>query len=102
LAVALEGKWPEGDRNQFRLVLVGSASFATNAFFPFGSNGELAISMIRWLAGDMKAPSLKPVDYSLPQIQLTSLQMQATFLLVEVLLPASVILVGILVWRRRR
>jgi ABC-2 type transport system permease protein len=102
LAAALDGNWPDGDRNRFRLVLVGSASFATNAFFPYGSNGELAVSIIRWLAGDVKAPMLRPADYSLPEIRLTSRQMRATFLVVEVLLPLSVILAGILVWRQRR
>jgi ABC-type uncharacterized transport system len=102
LAAALDGNWPDGERNRFRLVVVGSASFATNAFFPYGSNGELAVSIIRWLAGDIKAPKLRPADYSLPEIQLTARQMRATFLVVEVLLPLSVILAGIVVWRQRR
>jgi hypothetical protein len=102
LAAAVQGTWPEGGGREFRLVLVGSAAFATNAFFPYASNGELAISMLRWLAGDMKAPRLRPVSYSVPQIDLTARQMQATFLVVEVLLPLSVVLVGVLVWRRRR
>jgi ABC-2 type transport system permease protein len=102
LAVALQGTWAEGEGKEFRLVLVGSAGFATNAFFPYASNGELAVSMLRWLAGDMKAPRLKPVSYSVPEINLTARQMQATFLVVEVLLPLSVVLLGVLVWRRRR
>jgi len=58
--------------------------------------------MIRWLAGDIKAPKLEPANYSLPEIRLTARQMRATFLIVEVLLPLSVILAGIVVWRQRR
>ena len=102
LAVALGGNWPDDGKNAFRLVVVGSAGFATNAFFPYGSNGDLAVSIIRWLAGDIKAPKLKPAAYSLPEIRLTARQMRATFLLVEVLLPLTVILAGIVVWRQRR
>lgn len=102
LAVALEGKWPDGGPNKFRLVLVGSASFATNAFFPYASNGDLAVSMIRWLAGDTGRPKLKPINYSLPEVRLTHHEMQATFLVIEILLPLSVILLGLFVWRRRR
>ncbi|MBV9757234.1 MAG: hypothetical protein JO047_09290 [Alphaproteobacteria bacterium] len=102
LAVALQGNWPDGDQHQFRLVLVGSASFATNAFFPYASNGELAVSMIRWLAGDTGRPKLKPISYSLPEVRLTHHEMQATFVVIEILLPLSVILLGLFVWRRRR
>jgi ABC-type uncharacterized transport system involved in gliding motility auxiliary subunit len=102
LAAAAQGIWPGRGHAPFRLVLIGNASFATNAFFPYASNGDLAVSMIRWLAEDTAAPLLKPETYSLPEIRLTHRQMQVTFLLVEVLLPLGVILLGAAVWWRRR
>jgi hypothetical protein len=102
LAAAVQGIWPGGGRAQLRLVLVGDASFATNAFFPYASNGDLAVSMIRWLAEDTATPLLKPETYSLPEMRLTHRQMQVTFLLVEALLPLSVMLFGAAVWWRRR
>ena len=101
LAAAVQGTWPSGGRGLFRLVLVGNASFASNAFFPYASNGDLAVSMIRWLAED-STPLLKPETYSIPEMRLTHRQMQVTFVLVEVLLPLSVILIGVVVrWRRQ-
>jgi ABC-type uncharacterized transport system involved in gliding motility auxiliary subunit len=102
LAIAAQGIWPEGGKAPFRLVLVGSASFATNAYFPYASNGDLAVSMVRWLAGDLSAPKLQPITYSVPEIRLTAQEMRATFVVVEMLLPLSVIMLGLLVWRRRR
>lgn len=102
LAAAVQGTWPSAGRAPFRLVLIGNASFASNAFFPYASNGDLAVSMIRWLAEDTATPLLKPEAYSLPEIRLTHRQMQVIFLLVEVLLPLSVILFGVAVWWRRR
>ena len=102
LALAMDGIWPGGGQKPFRLVLVGSAGFATNAFFPYVSNGDLAVSMVRWLADDLSTPKLRPITYSLPEIQLTAQQMRATFVVVVILLPLSVILLGVLVWRRRR
>ena len=102
LAAAVLGTWPVAGRAPFRLVLVGNASFASNAFFPYASNGDLAVSMIRWLAEDTATPLLKPEAYSLPEMRLTHRQMQVTFLLVEVLLPLSVMLFGAAVWWRRR
>ena len=102
LAAAMEGTWPAPDGAAFRLVLVGNSSFAANAFFPYASNGDLAVSMIRWLADDTATPLLKPEAYSLPEMRLTHRQMQVTFLLVEVLLPLSVMALGVFVWWRRR
>jgi|HubBroStandDraft_6_1064221.scaffolds.fasta_scaffold27413_1 hypothetical protein len=102
LAAAVQGIWPGAGTAPFRLVLVGSASFAGNAFFPYASNGDLAVSMIRWLAEDTGTPLLKPESYSLPEMRLTHRQMQVTFLLVEVMLPVSVMLFGAAVWWRRR
>jgi hypothetical protein len=102
LGAAVQGSWPGGGRAPFRLVLVGNASFAANAFFPYASNGDLAVSMIRWLAEDTATPLLKPEAYSLPEMRLTHRQMQVTFLLVEILLPLSVMLFGAAVWWRRR
>jgi hypothetical protein len=102
LAAAAQGIWPGAGHAPFRLVLIGNASFASNAFFPYASNGDLAVSMIRWLADDTATPLLKPEAYSLPEVRLTHRQMQVTFLLVEVLLPLSVMLFGAAVWWRRR
>jgi ABC-type uncharacterized transport system involved in gliding motility auxiliary subunit len=102
LAVALQGNWPGGEQKPFRLVLVGSASFATNAFFPYASNGDLAVSMIRWLADDRATPKLKPATYSTAEVRLTHREMQLTFFLIEILLPLSVMVLGVAVWRHRR
>jgi hypothetical protein len=102
LAAAVQGTWPGAGRAPFRLVLAGSASFAANAFFPYASNGDLAVSMLRWLAEDTATPLLKPEAYSLPEIRLTHRQMQMTFLLLVVVLPVSVMLFGAAVWWRRR
>jgi hypothetical protein len=102
LAAAVQGAWPAPGGAAFRLVLVGNSGFAANAFFPYASNGDLAVSMVRWLSDDTATPLLKPESYSLPEMRLTHRQMQVTFLLVEVLLPLSVMVLGVVVWWRRR
>jgi ABC-2 type transport system permease protein len=102
LAAAVSGTWPGAGQAPFRLVLVGDAGFAANAFFPYASNGDLAVSMIRWLAEDKSTPLLKPTLYSTPELLLTHRQMQATFLIIVVLMPLSVVLIGAVVWWRRR
>jgi hypothetical protein len=103
LAAALSGTWPGGaGKAPFRLVLVGNAGIAANAFFTYASNGDLVVSMIRWLAEDTATPLLESALYRLPELQLTHRQMQATFLIIVVLLPLTVALLGAAVWWRRR
>jgi ABC-2 type transport system permease protein len=105
LAVALEGLSPEvaaGAAKPFRAVVVGNSNFASNAYFPYVSNGDLAIGMVRWLAGDEALPPVKPQSLSLAEIDLTSRQMRDIFIVVELLLPLAVILTGGVVWWWRR
>ena len=103
LAVAVEGVWPGGASDKhFRLVVAGTSKFATNEYFPHVSDGELAVAILRWLADDEAMPTIKPQSYSLPEIELTSRQMRDVFIALEVLLPLSTMLCGVLVWWRRR
>jgi ABC-2 type transport system permease protein len=106
LAVAVEGSWPgrPADQSQpFRLVLVGNSNFAANSYFPYVSNGDLAVEMVRWLADDETRPAAKPQSFSpVQQITLTRDQMRNVFLAVELLLPLSVVLLGGVVWWKRR
>jgi ABC-2 type transport system permease protein len=95
--------WPgAAPAKHFRLVLAGTSKFATNEYFPYVSNGELSVAMLRWLAADETIPSIQPQTYKLPEIVLTSRQMRDVFLALEVLLPLSTMLFGVLVWWRRR
>lgn len=103
LAVALEGTWPgAGDDKHFRLVVAGTSKFASNEYFPYVSNGELSLSMLRWLAEDDATPSVAPQPLKLPEIVMTSRQMRDSFIVLEVLLPLSTALFGMLMWWRRR
>jgi hypothetical protein len=103
LAVALAGVWPGAPPDKrFRLVIAGTSKFATNEYFPYVSNGELSVAMVRWLAEDDATPNLAPQTYNLPEIVLTSRQMRDTFIALEALLPLSTVFCGVLIWWRRR
>jgi len=103
IAVALEGAFPEGSPGKhFRLVISGTSKFATNEYFPYVSNGELSVAIMRWLAEDDASPNLVPRTYNLPEIVLTSTQMRDTFIVIEILLPLSTALFGVAMWWRRR
>ncbi|MEO8039455.1 MAG: GldG family protein [Betaproteobacteria bacterium] len=101
-AAAIEGKLPEASSKPFRALVVGDGDFASNSFFPYMANSDLALSMVRWLVHE---EANTPVASRIPvpaMILLTRGQMQVVFLLVEVLLPLLVIVIGGIIWWRRR
>ena len=77
-------------------VLAGTSKFATNEYF--------RSFRLRCCAGSPTTvdPNVQPKTYQLPEIVLTSRQMRDIFIVLEVLLPLSTMLCGVLVWWRRR
>ena len=104
LAAAFEGVWPGAPANSrpFRLIVVGDGDFASNSFLPYMSNGDLCLAMVRWAAREEQTPTVTTRMPVPPLVLLTKSQMQRIFLLIEVLLPLSVVGVGVVVWWRRR
>jgi hypothetical protein len=104
LAAALEGSWPGAgpDSKPFRLVVVGDGDFASNSFFPYMANSDLALAMVRWLVREEQTPSVAVRMPVPPLVLLTKRQMQRIFVAIEVLLPLGVVAAGAVVWWRRR
>ena len=104
LAAAAEGTWPgtgAGSR-PFRLVVIGDGDFASNSFLPYMANADLAVSMVRWLVREERTPTVATRIPVPPLVLLTKRQMQQIFLAIEVILPLGVVLIGAVVWWRRR
>lgn len=103
LAVAAQGRLGGGEgAKPFRLVVIGDADFASNSFFPYLSNADLALGTLAWLRGEERGPAVKPPAETLPTVALTNQQMQAIFIVCVILLPGLVLLAGAAVWWRRR
>jgi ABC-type uncharacterized transport system involved in gliding motility auxiliary subunit len=102
MAVAAEGKLPGGDGRPFRLMVVGDADFASNSFFPYLANADIALAGVSWLLHEDRLPTLKPPVEVLPQVTLTNAQVRWIFILTVILLPGAVALTGIGVWLWRR
>jgi hypothetical protein len=101
LGVAVEGELAGGSR-PFRAVIIGDGDFASNSFFPYMSNSDLALSAVRWLAHEERGPAVSSRIPVPPTILLTAAQMQAIFVVLVVLLPLAVVAAGTWVWWKRR
>jgi hypothetical protein len=102
LAAAVEGTLSESDSRPFRAVVIGDSDFASNSFFPYMANSDLALSMVRWLVREEHATPIAARIQAPSLILLTKAQMQAIFLIIVVLMPLAVISLGGLVWWKRR
>jgi len=86
----------------FRVVVVGDADFVSNSFFPYMSNSDLILSMVRWLVREERSPAVASRIPVPSLILLTRPQMRQLFLVTEVLLPLSMLMIGAFVWWKRR
>ncbi len=104
LGLAAEGRLPDSppEARPFRMVAIGDSDFLTNAGINTVSNGDLALSAVRWLARDESLPQIRRRGPGTDRVVLTSSAMQTIFLSVGVALPLLVVLAGALVWWRRR
>jgi len=101
LAVAAEGMMPGGS-NPYRLLVVGDADFASNSFFPYLANADIALAGVSWLLHEDRLPTMKPPVEVLPLVTLTNADVRWVFILTVILLPGLVALtgVGVFLWRR--
>lgn len=100
LAAAWEGALDGGRRA--RVVVIGDADFASNSYYPFVANSDLALAVARWLLREDARPALASRIPTPPVLVLTERQMRWVFLLLEIALPGAIALVGLGLWWRRR
>jgi hypothetical protein len=92
----------EGSTAAFRAIVIGDADFASNSFFPYMANSDLALAMLRWL---LREDARVVVDERVPApslVLLTAAQSRLLFVLVAVAMPLLACIGGVLVWWRQR
>jgi len=110
LGITVEGKFPVGEgqsesAQNGRLVVVGDADFAANQWAAAPGNNDLFLRLVSWAAKQQEGEqlvSIPPRPSNEPNLILTSQQQNLVFLSSVVFLPAIVLLLGAIVWYRRR
>jgi ABC-type uncharacterized transport system involved in gliding motility auxiliary subunit len=85
-----------------RLVVFGDSDFASNAYFSFSGNGDLFMNAINWLAEEEELISIRPKSLEDRRITLTARQSRVIFYFSVILMPLAVLVLGAMVWIRRR
>jgi len=103
MAAALTPKVaPEEGKPRPAIVVIGNSTFATNAFVNFPGNSDFFLHTAAWLAEERNMMAIAPKDSALRPFTPNPLQERALLYLQVILLPATMFIAGIMVWRRRR
>ncbi|MCS7182021.1 MAG: GldG family protein [Thermoanaerobaculum sp.] len=100
LAVAAEPEKPEG--TPWRLVVVGDSDFATNGQLANAGNANLLANLVNWLGQREESLGIAPRQPEQVNLVLSAAQLRMVMLLSLVGLPALGIVLGVVVWWRRR
>jgi ABC-type uncharacterized transport system involved in gliding motility auxiliary subunit len=107
--LAVEGKpdaKPEGAEPKkpvkARMVVVGTADFASNQFLGAQGNKDFFLNIVSWLAEEEDLLSVRPKDTKQNPIVLTSAQSNLVLWLPLAILPGAVVICGMMVMARRR
>ncbi len=87
---------------QGRFVVVGSSMWASNSFINFNGNSDLALNAINWLASNQALISIRPKPPENQHLTMTGAQLNMMRIVSQFSLPLAMIILGGLVWWRRR
>lgn len=101
---SVPGEGPEGDLPaKTRLVLIGDADLVANDVLSQIPNGQfLVLNAINWLAEEESLIAIGPKTYQAPTIRLNTIQEGAVCFGTLILIPAVIVVVGVVVWLKRR
>ena len=103
MAAALAPKLaPEEGKPRPGIVLIGNSTFATNAYVNFPGNSDFFLRSAAWLAEERNILAIASKDSALRPFTPNPLQERALLYLQVVFLPATMVISGIIVWRKRR
>jgi ABC-type uncharacterized transport system involved in gliding motility auxiliary subunit len=85
-----------------RIVVVGTADFASNQFLGAQGNRDFFLNVVSWLAEEEDLISIRPKDARQSPVMLTSAQSNLVLWLPLVVLPGAVLVCGIAAVVRRR
>jgi ABC-type uncharacterized transport system involved in gliding motility auxiliary subunit len=103
MAAALSPKKaPEEGKPRPAIVVIGNSTFASNAFFNFPGNSDFFLHTTGWLAEERDLISIAPREPALHPFTPNPTQERALIYIQVVLLPLTTVLIGLIVWRKRR
>ncbi|HVZ81954.1 MAG TPA: GldG family protein [bacterium] len=102
MGYACEYPVPGSSDKKARLVVIGGSNFMTNNFLQAPGNGDLAINCFSWAAEDENKISIHPKTEENRTVNLTTVSANLIKYVAVGLIPFGTLLLGGVVWYRRR
>ncbi len=90
------------DKATQRIIITGDSDFMANSYIGAGANLALAMNIFNWLAGDDDLIAIEPRKAPDTQLQLDDTEILLIGAGYFIVLPAGLVLAGVLIWLRRR
>ena len=103
LAMACELTLADNPAKKTRLVVFGSSDFLSNQLLMIGpGNGDVGVNTLSWAAQEENKISIHPKEDETRYLSLTSVSANVMFYTTVILIPLATLLVGGILWYRRR
>jgi ABC-type uncharacterized transport system involved in gliding motility auxiliary subunit len=93
---------PEKREKLTRLIVIGDSDFSSNAHFKNGGNGDLFLNSVNWLAEEEHLISIRPKPYTFRKLLVNNNQLRFIRYSSVGLLPLLTLLLGGIIWWRKR
>jgi len=93
---------PEEHEIKTRMVVVGNSSFTDNTNIGLPGNSDLSMNIINWLAEEEDLLAIRPKSSDTRLVQISLSQMWDIFILTGVLAPIGILIMGVVVWWKRK
>jgi ABC-type uncharacterized transport system involved in gliding motility auxiliary subunit len=90
------------DKATQRIIVTGDSDFIANSYIGVGANLALGLNIFNWLAGDDDIIAIEPRNAPDTQLQLDDTEVLMIGTGYFIVLPAGLILAGVVIWLRRR
>jgi ABC-type uncharacterized transport system involved in gliding motility auxiliary subunit len=105
IVMALERSIAESsdkDKATQRIIVTGDSDFVANSYIGVGANLALGLNMFNWLAGDDDIIAIEHRNAPDTQLQLDDTEVLMIGTGYFIVLPAGLVLAGVVIWLRRR
>ncbi len=85
-----------------RIAVFGSVDLVSNRFIDFSGNSDLFLNTVNWIFGDTQLISIRPRVAREGKLAITGNQMRMLFSFTVIVVPALVLVSGLVVWWRRK
>ena len=92
----------ETEPREARMVVIGDSEFANNSFLQFSGDQDFFLNVVSWLAEEEELISIRPKDPEDRRVNLTAKQARIVMYLSLLVLPLSVLGLGVGVWLKRK